>query len=336
MSRPTVSVILPTYNRENLLPRAVESVIAQSFDDWEIVLVDDGSTDGTPALARRYAERLHDRFTIIRQPNGGSSSARNRGIDACRGRFVAFLDSDDEFLPTKLERHLELFNRRPELGFVYSDYAFVDLGGTRHDSAFDTINAKARRIRHEAIARGLCVCTSDLFDALIRAYFIATIAGMVRREVLSHSIRFPVDQAYAEEWLFYLRVAKACRAGFVDEPLCLHHHTVGSLARTDPHRNTLGYRSLLSAIAEEFDDLTWAQRRAVRTNRAQAGRQLGYEAYRAADYGQALRYFAESFGYEPGLRTLFNLSEATAQWALVRLARLGRRGVTGGRPGLGR
>jgi len=101
MSSPVVSVIVPTYNRQALLPRALDSVVAQTFDNWEIVLVDDGSTDGTEDVAARYREQLKERFTYIRQPNQGSSNARNHGMDACNGRFVAFLDSDDEFLPTK-------------------------------------------------------------------------------------------------------------------------------------------------------------------------------------------------------------------------------------------
>jgi len=118
MNDPTFSVIVPTYNCESLLPRALDSVADQTVDDWEIVLVNDGSTDGTADVAARYARRLQDRFIYIHQPNHGCSHARNRGIDVCRGRFVAFLDSDDEYQPTKLERQLRLFDLRPELGLV--------------------------------------------------------------------------------------------------------------------------------------------------------------------------------------------------------------------------
>ena len=85
MNNPTVSVVLPTFNRAELLPRAIESVIGQTYHDWEIVLVDDGSTDATPDVARAYARRLGDRLNYIRQDNGGSSRARNRGTGrTCR------------------------------------------------------------------------------------------------------------------------------------------------------------------------------------------------------------------------------------------------------------
>ena len=92
MTGPTVSVIIPTYDRETLLPRALDSVVAQTFDDWEIVLVDDGSTDNTKAVADRYARRLGDRFVYTRRSHAGCAAARNCGIDISRGRFVAFLD----------------------------------------------------------------------------------------------------------------------------------------------------------------------------------------------------------------------------------------------------
>lgn len=317
MSSPAVSVIVPTYNRQALLPRALDSVVAQTFDNWEIVLVDDGSTDGTEDVAARYQQRLKERFIYIRQLNLGSSRARNRGIDACNGRFVAFLDSDDEFLPTKLERQLELFDLRPDLGLVYSDYAFVDLDGVRHESAFDTTHPTARTVPYESVGPCLCVCKGDLFDVLIRAYFISTIVGMVRREVLGTSVRFPVDQIFGEEWLFYLTVAKSCRAGFVDEPLSVYHYQRGSLSRTDKRRNARCYHNLLRAIHNTFDDLSHEQRRAVRRNLGRLGRQLGCSAYRAGHYADALAHFAESFRYEPGVRTFYHMLEATIQRLLA-------------------
>src|SRR3990172_9874024 len=175
MNRPTVSVVIPTYNRVALLPRALDSVVAQTFTDWEIVLVDDGSTDATSQLAADYARRLDDRFLYLEQQNNGCGKARNRGIDASRGRFVAFLDSDDEFAPTKLQRQLALFELRPELGFVYSDFAFVDLEGAFHPSAFDAKFPLARSVESDRVAPGLYVVGNRLFDRLIRGYFISII-----------------------------------------------------------------------------------------------------------------------------------------------------------------
>ncbi len=314
MNVPTVSVVIPTYNRAGLLPRALDSVIAQSFPYWEIVLVDDGSTDGTASLAQAYKERLGERMMYVRRPNTGCGGARNHGIEAARGRFLAFLDSDDEFLPSKLERQLALFDRRPDLGFVYSDYAYVDTEGGRQDSVFDTICPIARKVSFEVLEPGLCVCTESVFDVLIRRYFIATIVGLVRREVLGRTIRFPRDPSYSGEWLFYLKVTRACRSGFVDEPLCLHHHVPQSLTRTNSHRNTARMRNLLREMRHTFDALTRAQRSAIRENLALTCRQLGYDHYHRGRHGEAFRFFMESFYNNPDLRTLCHVLQAALRF----------------------
>ncbi len=314
MKDPTVSVIIPTYNREDLLPRALDSVIAQTFEDWEIVLVDDGSTDGTASLADTYSKRLGERIVYTRQPNTGCGGARNRGIDTARGRFVAFLDSDDEYLPNKLERQLELFARRPELGFVYCDHSYIDTSGARYDSVFDTLAPLAREVAYETVAPGLCVCTASLFDVLLREYFIATIVGMVRREVLGDSIRWSSDPSYSAEWFFFLKVARACSAGFVDEPLCLHHFVTGSVTRTDKHRNLLRLRNLLIEMSAAFDDVTHAQRAVIRRHLVRNCRQLGYDAFKAGDYRQAYGYLVEVARRQPGWRALYDLVHVGVRW----------------------
>ncbi len=314
MKDPTVSVIIPTYNRADLLPRALDSVIAQTFEDWEIVLIDDGSTDGTASLVDSYKRRLGERIVYTRQPNTGCGGARNRGIDAARGRFVAFLDSDDEYLPNKLERQLELFAHRPELGLVYGDYAYIDTDGVRHGSVFDTHALLAREVAYETVAPGLCVCTGSLFDVLLRGYFIATILGMVRREVLGDTIRWSPDPSYSAEWLFFLKVARTCSAGFVDEPLCLHHYVTGSATRTDKHRNLLRLRNLLLEMNTAFDDVTRAQRAVIRRHLVKNYRQLGYDAFNAGDYREAYGYLVEVARRQPGWRALYDLGHVGVRW----------------------
>lgn len=310
MTTPRVSVIIPVYNRASLLPRTLDSVIAQAFRDWEIVLVDDGSTDSTAEVADAYARKLGDRLMYIRQENRGAGAARNRGIDVCRGRFVAFLDSDDEFRPRKLEKQMELFARRPELGFVFSDYATVDVDGTRSESVFGGEDLTARQLRYESIAPALNVC-GNLFDTLIRGYFISTIVGLVRREVLGENLRFDTDLIFGEEWLFYLRVARTCPAGFVDEPLSVYHFQRGSLGRTDKQRNANRYRALLLAIHDTFADLTRSQRQAGRHNLAQLGRQMGCAAYRRGRFAEAADAFADALRFEPNLRTTWHYLQAS-------------------------
>ncbi|UCE59589.1 MAG: glycosyltransferase family 2 protein [Phycisphaerales bacterium] len=316
MRQAVVSVIIPTYNREALLPRALDSVVGQTFPDWQIVLVDDGSTDNTQAVADRYGKRLKDRFIYIRQEHAGCAAARNHGIEVARGHFIAFLDSDDEYLPNKLERQLALFDQRKDLGLVYSDYSYVDLDGVRHKSAFDTVSTLAREVPCAEVEPGLCVCTASLFDVLIRGYFVATIVGMIRREVLGNAIRFREVPSYGEEWLFYLKVSRACRAGFVDEPLCLHHFVEGSITRRSGHRNHLRLHNLLKEMYRCFGQVSPMASRTIRENLSQTCRQLGFDMQRMGQNRQAFRYFAESLRYTPGTRGLIDATRAGARCML--------------------
>jgi glycosyltransferase involved in cell wall biosynthesis len=324
MTSPAVSVVIPTHNRAALLERAIRSVMNQTCRDWEIVLIDDGSSDDTEDVANAFSAELNGRFVYRTQKNLGASAARNAGIDTSRGRFVAFLDSDDEFAPNKLERQLELFRLRPELGLVYSDYAYIDLDGARHESAFDDKLPLARTVQHEAVAPRLCVCSEGLFDSLIRGYFIATIVGMVRRDALATTVRFPDGYGYAEEWLFYLRLARRCRAGFVDEPLSVHHFVPGSSARQDPHRNLLRYRALLAAISREFPDLCDQNRRVLNAHRARTAEQLAYDALRAGRHARAMTHLAEAFRFRPEWRSLGRLARAAATTIVPPLNRRSR------------
>ena len=133
MSSASVSVVIPTFNRQKVLPRAVMSVLHQSHRAAEVVVVDDGSTDGTAELiAARFGS-----VEILRQDNRGVSAARNAGIRATRGDWVAFLDSDDEWKPDKLERQLAALESEPGFKICHSDEIWVRHGrrvnqGHRH------------------------------------------------------------------------------------------------------------------------------------------------------------------------------------------------------------
>ncbi|MGB0715055.1 MAG: glycosyltransferase family 2 protein [Phycisphaerae bacterium] len=304
MSRdPLVSVIIPTYNRATLLPRALESVLFQSIDDWEVIVVDDGSIDDTPEIVRHLAPSFGGRLVYERQSNRGSSAARNRGIDLARGRFVCFLDSDDEFVPNKIERQLTLFSQRPELGLVYSDFLAKGIDGESLGCAFDRNCRVARSVSTTSVGDGLFVCGDDMFSSLLSSYFIATIVGMVRRDVLGETIRFEESASYAEEWLFYLTVVRACAVGFVDEPLSIHHHTSGSVTRTDTFQNVAGAYSIVRRVASVFRQLTPVQRRHLHREMARTALQMGYDTSRRGRPRDAVRYYREAFAHEKSWHT---------------------------------
>ncbi len=310
MKTSLVSIVIPAFNRASQLPRALDSVLAQTVSDWEIVLVDDGSTDATREVVARYRDRIGDRLRYVFQDNRGPGAARNRGIERARGRFVAFLDSDDEFLPKKLERQLALVSRCPDLGFVYSDFSYRETGGAFVYSAFAVRHPTAREVPCEPVGPALFRCRGSLFDTLIRGYFICTITGLVRRDVLEEGVRFPEDLRFGEEWLFYLRVARRCDAGFVDEPLSVYHHHEGSLARFDRLQNVENFRRLLQAMHAEFGR---DARRIGRITRGHLGlleRQLGCRAYRERRYREARRHFLSALRRQPDGRTVVHALQA--------------------------
>jgi len=120
---PPVSVVMIFLNAGEFMAAAIDSVLAQTFTDWELILVDDGSTDGSTAVAQDYVRRHAGRIRCIEHDehaNLGTGMSRNAGIAAARGRYVAFLDADDEYLPARLQRHLEVFAAYPEAGVVIS------------------------------------------------------------------------------------------------------------------------------------------------------------------------------------------------------------------------
>lgn len=162
---PMVSVIMPAYNCEKYIQKAIDSVIAQTYSDWELLIIDDCSKDGTAAIATKAAEN-DDRIKVISQPhNGGVSKARNRGIEEAEGTWVALLDSDDYWTEDKLEKQLACANRE-NADIVFCSYGFVDEVGSEYGSFivpkqtdFDATLSKS------VISCSTCFIRAELFKA---------------------------------------------------------------------------------------------------------------------------------------------------------------------------
>jgi glycosyltransferase involved in cell wall biosynthesis len=129
--RPAVSIVLPTYNRAPFLGEAFEAIRSQRFTDWELIVIDDGSDDGTPAVARPVVEALGPRGTYVWQENGGAYAARNAGLDRAAGRYVAFYDSDDRWLPHHLADCVEALESHADVDWVFSACRRVDQASGR-------------------------------------------------------------------------------------------------------------------------------------------------------------------------------------------------------------
>jgi GT2 family glycosyltransferase len=215
---PLVTVIMPAYNVAPYLREAVESVVAQTYPDWELVIVDDGSTDETAAIARECL-RLDARIRLIRQENRGLAGARNTALQAGRGDFFALLDSDDLWDAAFLAAQMAVFAAHPETALVSGSARL--LGGPR--------NGQPARPR----ITGLPVLTLEQMIADEAAVFIMT---TFRREVVEAIGQFDASKRRSEDWEFWLR---AVSRGFVfrrnwQTPLAAYRVREGSLSRDTP------------------------------------------------------------------------------------------------------
>ena len=213
-----VSVVIPTYNRARYLSAAIDSALSQSVPPHEIIVVDDGSVDETPQLCARYGDLVR----YIYQENAGPSSARNNGIALATGDLVAFLDSDDVWLPGKVERQVSLFTADPSLGLCATAHHSCDEGG--------------------AIVRTHCICptkpTGIRREIIVRNLF-CTPSVMVRRECFSHTGMFDVTLNFGEDWDMWLRILSLFPGAFIPEPLC------NCLCLGDGLTGSLNYRNFI-------------------------------------------------------------------------------------------
>jgi glycosyltransferase involved in cell wall biosynthesis len=213
---PAVSVVIAAYNYGRYLDGALASVLGQSLRDLEVIVVDDGSTDDTGEVVARFLS--DDRVRYERTNHVGQSAAKNTGIRLARARLIAFLDADDLWLPTKLEKQLALLKTNPALGVVYSRRSLMDESG--------------RPLEYEqpALFRGRVV------DAMFRNNFICFSSAVVHRRVFKHLGFFEESLALAIDYEFWLRVASSYAFDYVDEPLVQYRTGHASLSRRTEER----------------------------------------------------------------------------------------------------
>lgn len=194
----TVSVIVPTYNSGRFLPDAFESLRAQTYPDWECIVVDDGSTDDTAAVLR-VAAANDGRVRYVSQANAGPSAARNRGIAESVGEYIQFLDADDVLSPTKLETQVGVMETDPSIGIVYSDARFF------RDSETTLVG---HRIPGPRPSTTLDEPASDpLLHALIHNNIMAIEGPLIRRSAVTTVGPFEESLSRMEDWQYWLRCA---------------------------------------------------------------------------------------------------------------------------------
>jgi glycosyltransferase involved in cell wall biosynthesis len=207
---PDVSVILPVYNREQSVARAIQSVLAQTSTPRELIVVDDGSTDRT----RDVLDSFGSQITVIQQPHAGAYAARNRGLCYAKGQLIAFIDSDDFWLPDRLASQMPLM-ARPEVGLVFGDVLHIRPGyERRHVSSFQI--APPRRGR---VAAQFAWCN-----------FVPTVTVLARRRCLEEAGGFSEEVQLSCDYLMWFRIALRHELDFVDDVVAEYALSLDSIS----------------------------------------------------------------------------------------------------------
>ena len=227
---PLVSVIIPAYNRAHMLPRALESLLQQTHQNWEALIVDDASSDNTAEVMAQFVKKDARIHFFQQTKNGGACVARNVGIDHAKGTFVTFLDSDDEYYPRKIELQVQLLQQSsvPNVGVVSCG---------RHDARDGKVYFKWIPSKK-----------GNIVNNLLRKERVGgnTSFLMVKKSVLdAHKLYFDPEMPAGQDWDFLLRVCQHANFDFVPEPLVIIHHHSGERVYT-------GERALI-AIEKQYN-----------------------------------------------------------------------------------
>jgi glycosyltransferase involved in cell wall biosynthesis len=227
-----VSVMMPAFNAAAYIRSAIESVLAQTYGDWELLIVNDGSTDGTAALVGRFTD---PRIRLLDKENGGESSARNVALDRSSGEFIAYLDADDAYLPEHLALTVAYLREHPHLDAVYTDGFHIDEAGNR----LATLQSR-RRGPFEGRIYEQVVRASDVFGP--------PMCVVLRHDVVArHRLRYDPRIVIGPDWDFFVRIADLATFGYIGRQTGLYRvHQSNITAQVDA-----GRRAAYLAICRE-------------------------------------------------------------------------------------
>ena len=205
-----VSVIMPAYNYGRYIGEAIGSVLSQTYDNLEIVVVDDGSTDNTCEVVGGFIGKLKRKVRYYYQKNKGPGAARNFAIKEARGEYLAFLDADDLWLPDKLKLQMEMFAGNPDIGFIHTNYKLF--------------NAEGEIVNYRFGITSLSQLSGNIFPYLLRENIINGSTIIARKALLIEAGGF-AEEYLSEDYILWLKMARKSKAGYIRDPLikCRKH-----------------------------------------------------------------------------------------------------------------
>jgi glycosyltransferase involved in cell wall biosynthesis len=256
-----VSVVIPTYNRAYILREALESALAQTYRGFEIIIVDDGSTDNTPDLARHF---INERVRYIRhERNRGCSAAYNTGIKAATGDAITLLDSDDRWKPENLERQVAFLSRHPEVDIVFTDVTVV--GAEKPiPSLIDLMKVFPKLIHEKRQGDEYVLSSRQMYVCLLQEVPVKPTAALARRELFTRAGLFNEDWPSGTDWDLFLRFSRSACFGYIDVPLSIQTRTPDATHRKYLEKDKLFLLELLTKEKSRLKDDTEALRAANR------------------------------------------------------------------------
>jgi len=300
---PRFSVIIPAYNSESTLARAIDSILAQNYPAHEIIVIDDGSTDGTADVAARYGQKLR----YIRQENAGVSSARNHGAQVASGDWLAFLDADDWYYPDRLRLHAEWIQEDATLDFLTGDYEYRRADGSLISCSMDQHKSGRSMLARANGAQRIVMTANDL-EAFVADHFGDTHTLSVPRQKFLELGGYPTGFKVCEDVFFLVNLcAVSQRIGVICSPMAAYAIHAYSATRRDPISAQIENVRTLVALKAASSHFSGAIQRGVR-ERLRLGRlNLGYALVHTGQRGAALRAVVPSILETPGIASFRDL-----------------------------
>lgn len=236
MSSPKVSVIIPSYNTAAYIGQALDSVLNQTYDNYEIIVVDDGSTDNTYEIIQNYRPLI----TYHYQENQGLPGARNTGIRIATGEYISLLDADDVFLPHHLENSVKYLEAHKNLGFIFADVIFFNNDTILKESGFE--NTKIYDIPYDQYSDNFRIFTRRIFRELIYGSFIANCTAVIKKRILYYVGLYDASLIHAEDRDLWLRIDEKYKIGYINDKNAKVRVHEKNFLRTKINKNVLKYR----------------------------------------------------------------------------------------------
>lgn len=292
MTPPKVSVIIPAFNSERFIKKTIQSVIDQEYPNVETICVDDGSTDGT-------GKEVTGNFPSVvyrRQENKGVATARNLGIEISTGEYIAFLDSDDTWLPEKLAQQMALVAENPSVKIVHTNIR-LDTHGTITDSPYPRDHQSGRIFDNLLLQNGSVVCSTLL----------------VKKECIEKVGTFDEELRTSEDVHLFLRLAYYYDFHFLPKALVTKYHHDSNLTNLNNTYFGAGTLLALEKIERLFPEYARKRSKVMRTAFFKRARLKAGDSLKKGEYRNSVRYLVQAFNYD---RTFFNLASILKQGAM--------------------